>query len=542
MSKRSRPRRPDEVYDKEGRQRFHGAFTGGFSAGYYNTVGSRDGWVPKPGFQSVRGDQNKNRITQSIQDFMDDEDEHDTKISSTYSRQYGNSFGRNDRIAELMVVDDRIGLKLMRKACARGASGRKLSDFEEHDFVIPTASSQIEIPPHNINCRGLGFVVDNILHQAKEASLQNFYKPDEEYDVYDTRTREEISNEYVQEINDYNDDKDDNSLDHEDSHQSLLSNFHSYIDMGKEFIRNNVLPGFRLGSEEASLLQRFPGPDVPIEFEIIGSRFPIKLTENEIGLERPTHANKARNIAAKNKNTNMRSLASTNLSKVVSEMQNRFTPASGQSEDVIIKVKAQFEPKREVFTFFPNRLLSKRFGFPPISGVLPESKKERQSKDEMTEFDRTIFDAAEERKALERDEDITPKIKRPPLDIFKSIFAAGSDNSSSSEDEAEISDVLKARNPSECKKAPAFSSSSSTTNNDNGFNMKERGQTNILHNTDDSSSSSNEEKRRARRLSHGERIRKRKSASKSNKSRKHSKHKDSKRRSKKYKKKRKYSH
>lgn len=27
-----------EVYDGEGRRRFHGAFTGGFSAGYYNTV------------------------------------------------------------------------------------------------------------------------------------------------------------------------------------------------------------------------------------------------------------------------------------------------------------------------------------------------------------------------------------------------------------------------------------------------------------------------------------------------------------------------
>lgn len=30
-----------EVTDQEGRRRFHGAFTGGFSAGYYNTVGSK---------------------------------------------------------------------------------------------------------------------------------------------------------------------------------------------------------------------------------------------------------------------------------------------------------------------------------------------------------------------------------------------------------------------------------------------------------------------------------------------------------------------
>jgi len=32
-----------EVYDEQGRRRLHGAFTGGFSAGYFNTVGSKDG-------------------------------------------------------------------------------------------------------------------------------------------------------------------------------------------------------------------------------------------------------------------------------------------------------------------------------------------------------------------------------------------------------------------------------------------------------------------------------------------------------------------
>lgn len=31
--------------DEEGRRRFHGAFTGGYSAGYYNTVGSKEGVV-----------------------------------------------------------------------------------------------------------------------------------------------------------------------------------------------------------------------------------------------------------------------------------------------------------------------------------------------------------------------------------------------------------------------------------------------------------------------------------------------------------------
>ena len=31
------------VVDSRGRQRFHGAFTGGFSAGYFNSVGTKEG-------------------------------------------------------------------------------------------------------------------------------------------------------------------------------------------------------------------------------------------------------------------------------------------------------------------------------------------------------------------------------------------------------------------------------------------------------------------------------------------------------------------
>ena len=44
---------PGTVTDARGRRRFHGAFTGGFSAGYFNTVGSKEGWKPSAaGFRS----------------------------------------------------------------------------------------------------------------------------------------------------------------------------------------------------------------------------------------------------------------------------------------------------------------------------------------------------------------------------------------------------------------------------------------------------------------------------------------------------------
>ena len=49
-----------EVTDAEGRRRFHGAFTGGYSAGYYNTVGSLEGWNPSA-YNSSREERTKQR-------------------------------------------------------------------------------------------------------------------------------------------------------------------------------------------------------------------------------------------------------------------------------------------------------------------------------------------------------------------------------------------------------------------------------------------------------------------------------------------------
>ncbi|KIK50063.1 hypothetical protein GYMLUDRAFT_51406 [Collybiopsis luxurians FD-317 M1] len=61
-----------EVRDEKGRRRLHGAFTGGFSAGYFNTVGSKEGWTPQS-FVSSRSDRAKQKQARP-EDFMDEED------------------------------------------------------------------------------------------------------------------------------------------------------------------------------------------------------------------------------------------------------------------------------------------------------------------------------------------------------------------------------------------------------------------------------------------------------------------------------------
>ncbi|KAH8808597.1 hypothetical protein F5884DRAFT_858125 [Xylogone sp. PMI_703] len=65
-----------EVRDERGLKRLHGAFTGGFSAGYFNTVGSKEGWTPAT-FVSSRTNRRKDGPKQAQQrpeDFMDEED------------------------------------------------------------------------------------------------------------------------------------------------------------------------------------------------------------------------------------------------------------------------------------------------------------------------------------------------------------------------------------------------------------------------------------------------------------------------------------
>ncbi|KAM8945992.1 G patch domain-containing protein 1 [Pelodytes ibericus] len=71
--KRPIPLQEQTVKDEKGRyKRFHGAFMGGFSAGYFNTVGSKEGWAPST-FVSSRAGRSEKQHSRP-EDFMDEED------------------------------------------------------------------------------------------------------------------------------------------------------------------------------------------------------------------------------------------------------------------------------------------------------------------------------------------------------------------------------------------------------------------------------------------------------------------------------------
>ncbi|PIA39560.1 hypothetical protein AQUCO_02600186v1 [Aquilegia coerulea] len=80
-----------EVRDEEGRRRFHGAFTGGFSAGYYNSVGSKEGWTP----QTFTSSRKKRADTkeQSILNFLDDDEKAEMDGRSLATSSLFDTFG-----------------------------------------------------------------------------------------------------------------------------------------------------------------------------------------------------------------------------------------------------------------------------------------------------------------------------------------------------------------------------------------------------------------------------------------------------------------
>eukprot|EP00960_Hanusia_phi_P035775 751940-Hanusia_phi.AAC.1 len=116
------PVEQQEVADTDPKRRFHGAFTGGFSAGYFNTVGSKEGWTPST-FVSSRSNRAK-YSEQKKEDFMDATDmaEHGEGKDIQTTEEFAGLGGRSAKLPTNILVpdelleptNDSIGLKLLR--------------------------------------------------------------------------------------------------------------------------------------------------------------------------------------------------------------------------------------------------------------------------------------------------------------------------------------------------------------------------------------------------------------------------------------------
>ncbi|KAK6521070.1 hypothetical protein TWF506_001303 [Arthrobotrys conoides] len=181
-----------EVVDERGRKRLHGAFMGGFSAGYFNTVGSKEGWTPST-FTSSRT--NRAKVTAlKPEDFMDDEDrveaeaEEERRVQreaeiaaaaegtgSTAEELAAKGLDNTAKLFEMLGTTPRsvdeypIGKKIMEKLGWREGTGigpkvrRKVRDQDgdgDEDFktywFLPEEVKVIEYPPKT-DVKGLGY-------------------------------------------------------------------------------------------------------------------------------------------------------------------------------------------------------------------------------------------------------------------------------------------------------------------------------------------------------------------------------------------------
>jgi G patch domain-containing protein 1 len=192
-----------EVTDERGRKRLHGAFTGGFSAGYFNTVGSKEGWAPST-FVSSRANRAKDAKEgkqQRAEDFMDEEDLAEQAESQKLETQQafaGLGGGSGDGVRKGMFSDlfrstgETKGMKLLQRMGWRQGQGigpkvrrRAQGDAngETHLFA-PDNTKMISFVKKN-DRKGLGFAGEGKLEDV--TGVKTSMQDDEEDSGDDAR-------------------------------------------------------------------------------------------------------------------------------------------------------------------------------------------------------------------------------------------------------------------------------------------------------------------------------------------------------------------
>ena len=156
--------------EKTGKRKFHGAFTGGFQAGYKNTCGSETGFTPAQ-FTSSR--RSRQQVTQDVKQFMDDEDEMEIVIGANLRPK-----------EEFQTKGEGVGVKLYR-LMTQGESPVKRPVFGP---TMPPQAYSVDLPPIKSDLCGLGHVSGAVLRAelpkpASSQRIRSLFTDEIEYDA-----------------------------------------------------------------------------------------------------------------------------------------------------------------------------------------------------------------------------------------------------------------------------------------------------------------------------------------------------------------------
>ncbi|KIY42943.1 DUF1604-domain-containing protein [Fistulina hepatica ATCC 64428] len=299
-----------EVRDEKGRRRLHGAFTGGFSAGYFNTVGTKEGWTPST-FVSSRNDRSKAKVSRP-EDFMDEEDLQELRdsqnlVDTTEEMDFtGGSQTRQEQLESdaleasiLPAPKDSPGALLLKKMGWKLGQGigprvtlrqRRIQDIQAgvavslDDLPDDEEAAKHLYPPRDIpvlrvprkdNCHGIGYQPGMGLSGSLGAKAESRGSgpkiaagfglgalndaDEDDLDVYDPGPATMSRNRMVYDM-----------IDHEEEENPTISRTHTSTarkakPSTSQTFRDGrpVLPGFVLADAPVVQDKVFPMPDVP---------------------------------------------------------------------------------------------------------------------------------------------------------------------------------------------------------------------------------------------------------------------------------------
>ncbi|OAL73470.1 G-patch domain-containing protein [Trichophyton violaceum] len=187
-----------EVRDERGRKRLHGAFTGGFSAGYFNTVGSKEGWTPSTFVSSrknrARDNKDQQHQQQRPEDFMDEEDLREAEEArelQTSTKFDGIGSTATDAIRDTGLVDlfsssgDTVGVRLLKRMGWKEGQGigpkvRRRANLDDHQdeddgqtYLFAPENTPLIAFVDKYDRKGIGFEGEQRLDEAVSRSGNN---------------------------------------------------------------------------------------------------------------------------------------------------------------------------------------------------------------------------------------------------------------------------------------------------------------------------------------------------------------------------------
>jgi len=206
---------------KKGTRKFHGAFTGGFSAGYNNTVGSEAGFKPKK-FLTSREKKNKNQKRYNIIELIDDEDlMTNTDFLKVKSKYF--SKGKKQRYAKTIndIINssfDGVGFKKVRITTNKIlCNWGWYPEYEINKKNIPCKKEQIKNkkyltlhPIIKLDTHGLGYHKDILdrtrnfqklnAHFQKEKEHLDFFKKDNQLKNLNQNIKNDITEKIIEKL------------------------------------------------------------------------------------------------------------------------------------------------------------------------------------------------------------------------------------------------------------------------------------------------------------------------------------------------------